>query len=77
MPIQAASSIIRNLPSKRLYNFDSASCPKELQGLIGGKIKEPIISANWPDILRDWLLNADMQHRAPRSASTKARPITL
>jgi TnpA family transposase len=43
---------IRDLPSKRLYLFDPASCPKELKDLIGGKIKERLITANWPDILR-------------------------
>ena len=43
---------IRDLPSKRLYLFDPAACPKELKRLIGGKIKEPLITANWPDILR-------------------------
>lgn len=43
---------IRDLPSKRLYLFDPASCPKELKGLIGGKVKEPLITTNWPDILR-------------------------
>ena len=43
---------IRDLPSKRLYVFDPASTPKELKGLIGGKIREGIITANWPDILR-------------------------
>jgi TnpA family transposase len=43
---------IRDLPSKRLYLFDTAFCPKELKGLLGGKIREPIISSNWPDILR-------------------------
>jgi TnpA family transposase len=43
---------IRDLPSKRLYVFDPASTPKELKGLIGGKIRESIIIANWPDILR-------------------------
>ncbi|MDF3351956.1 Tn3 family transposase [Sulfitobacter sp. KE34] len=43
---------IRDLPSKRLYLFDPASCPKELKGLIGGKVREPVISSNWPDILR-------------------------
>ncbi len=43
---------IRDLPSKRLYLFDPAACPKELKGLIGGKVWEPVISANWPDILR-------------------------
>ena len=43
---------IRDLPLKRLYLFDPAACPKELKGLIGGKIKEPLVTANWPDILR-------------------------
>ncbi len=43
---------IRDLPSKRLYLFDPASCPKELKGLIGGKIREPVVTSNWPDILR-------------------------
>lgn len=43
---------IRDLPSKRLYLFDPSACPKELKGLIGGKVREPVISSNWPDILR-------------------------
>lgn len=43
---------IRDLPSKRLYTFDPASTPKELRGMIGGKIKERLITENWPDILR-------------------------
>lgn len=43
---------IRDLPSKRLYLFDPASAPKELRGLIGGKIREKLIVENWPDILR-------------------------
>ena len=43
---------IRDLPSKRLYVFDPASIPKELKGLIGGKIRENTIIENWPDILR-------------------------
>lgn len=43
---------IRDLPSKRLYLFDPVACPKELKGLIGGRIKERLITANWPDILR-------------------------
>jgi len=43
---------IRDLPSKRLYLFDPAACPKDLKGLIGGKIREPVITSNWPDILR-------------------------
>ncbi len=43
---------IRDLPSKRLYLFDPAAAPKELRGLIGGKIREKLIVENWPDILR-------------------------
>lgn len=43
---------IRDLPSKRFYLFDPAACPKELKGLIGGKIRYRLIVANWPDILR-------------------------
>lgn len=43
---------IRDLPSKRLHLFDPANAPKELKGLIGGKIREGTITANWPDILR-------------------------
>jgi TnpA family transposase len=43
---------IRDLPSKRLYLFEPASCPKEMKGLIGGKIRKPVISSNWPDLLR-------------------------
>jgi len=43
---------IRDLPSKRLYLFDPAAAPKELRGLIGGKVREKIIRENWPDILR-------------------------
>jgi TnpA family transposase len=43
---------IRDLPSKRLYLFDPSACPKELKGLIGGKVREHVISSNWPDILR-------------------------
>ena len=43
---------IRDLPSKRLYVFDPGSVPKELKGLIGGKVKEGTITANWPNVLR-------------------------
>lgn len=43
---------IRDLPSKRLHLFDPSSAPKELRGLIGGKIRERLITDNWPDILR-------------------------
>lgn len=43
---------IRDLPSKRLYVFDPGCVPKELKGLIGGKIRENTIIENWPDILR-------------------------
>ncbi|SDQ28753.1 Tn3 family transposase [Pseudovibrio sp. Tun.PSC04-5.I4] len=43
---------IRDLPSKRLYVFDPTGVPKELKGLIGGKVREGTIEVNWPDILR-------------------------
>lgn len=40
---------IRDLPSKRLYVFDPAYVPKELKSLIGGKVRQNIITTNWPD----------------------------
>lgn len=43
---------VRDLPSKRLYLFDPASCPKELKDLFGGKVRVPAISSNWLDIQR-------------------------
>jgi TnpA family transposase len=43
---------LRDLPSKRLYVFDPGMVPKSLKPLIGGKIREGTIAANWPDILR-------------------------
>jgi len=43
---------IRDLPSTRFYLFDPAAAPKELRGLVGGKIREGLIVQNWPDILR-------------------------
>lgn len=43
---------IRDLPSKRLYVFDPANSPTELRGLLGGKVREGLITSNWPDILR-------------------------
>ncbi len=43
---------IRDLPSKRLYLFDPVAAPKEIRGLVGGKIREKLITENWPDILR-------------------------
>ena len=43
---------IRDLPSKRLYIFDPSSVSKELKELIGGKVMEAKIVANWPDVLR-------------------------
>jgi len=45
-------SRIRDLSSKRLSLFDPTSCPTKLKWLIGGKSKERLITANWPDILR-------------------------
>lgn len=43
---------IRDLPSKRLHVFDRRSVPAELRGLVGDKIRENTIIANWPDVLR-------------------------
>jgi len=43
---------IRDLPSKRLYLFDPVAAPKKFRGLVGGKIRENLITENWPDILR-------------------------
>jgi len=43
---------IRDLPSKRLYVFNPAATPKDLRGLVGGKIREELIVANWPDLFR-------------------------
>ena len=43
---------IRDLPSKRLHVFDLKGVPNELRGLIGDRIRENTIIANWPDVLR-------------------------
>ncbi len=43
---------IRDLQSKRLYVFDFKDVPKELKGLIGGKVREQTLIDNWPDVLR-------------------------
>ena len=43
---------IRNLPSKRIYVFEPAACPRELRELIGGKVRERLIADNWPGILQ-------------------------
>lgn len=43
---------IRDLPSKRLYVFNPDATPKELRKLVGGKIREELIVANWPDLFR-------------------------
>ena len=43
---------IRDLPSKRLHVFNPAAVPEALRPLVGGKINEPLIERNWPDILR-------------------------
>lgn len=43
---------IRDLPSKRLYVFNPAATPKDLRGLVGGKIRKELIVANWPDLFR-------------------------
>ena len=43
---------IRDLPQKRLYAFNPGATPANVRGLVGGKINEPLIERNWPDILR-------------------------
>ncbi|CDG40482.1 MULTISPECIES: Tn3 family transposase [Asaia] len=43
---------IRDLPSKKLYVFDSAATPRDLRPLVGGKVREALIVANWPDLFR-------------------------
>ena len=43
---------IRDLPSKRLHVFDRRAVPTELRSLLGDKIRENTITANWPDVLR-------------------------
>ena len=43
---------IRDLLSKRLHLFDPGAVPSELRGLIGSKVRNRLIVANWPDVLR-------------------------
>ena len=43
---------IRDLPSKRLHIFEPKRVQPNLKGLIGDRIRENIIVANWSDILR-------------------------
>ncbi|MDK9482718.1 Tn3 family transposase, partial [Klebsiella pneumoniae] len=43
---------IRYLPSKRLYVVNPDTTPMELRKLVGGKAREELIVANWPDIVR-------------------------
>ena len=43
---------IRDLPSKRLHVFDPGTVPSELRELVGSKVRQRLISANWPDVLR-------------------------
>ncbi|MFH3360241.1 Tn3 family transposase [Escherichia coli] len=43
---------IRDLPSKRLYVFNPDTTLRELRKLVGGKAREDLIVANWPDIFR-------------------------
>lgn len=43
---------IRDLPQKRLYAFTPNATPANVRALVGGKINEPHIERNWPDILR-------------------------
>lgn len=43
---------IRALPSKRLYVFDPTATPGKLRSLVGGKAREALVVANWPDLFR-------------------------
>ena len=43
---------IRDLPSKRLHVFDPGTVPSELRELVGSKVRQRLIAANWPDVLR-------------------------
>ena len=43
---------IRDLPSKRLYTFDPENAPTTLRPMIAARIREELITRNWPDILR-------------------------
>ena len=43
---------IRDLPQKRLYAFTPNATPANVRALVGGKINEPLIERNRPDILR-------------------------
>ncbi|AXJ97465.1 Tn3 family transposase [Sphingomonas sp. FARSPH] len=43
---------IRDLPQKRFYAFTPNATPANVRALVGGKINEPLIERNWPDILR-------------------------
>lgn len=43
---------IRDLPQKRLYAFTPNATPANVRALVGGKINEPLIERNWPDIPR-------------------------
>lgn len=43
---------IRDLPQKRLYAFNPSATPENVRALVGGKINEPLVERNWPDILR-------------------------
>lgn len=45
---------IRDLPSKRLYMFDPSTAPKELQRLIGGKVRESLIAQTFYAPSRQW-----------------------
>lgn len=58
---------IRDLPSKRLYVFNPAGTPKDLRKLVGGKIREELIIANWPALF----------HCAATMASGKIKPSQL
>jgi len=43
---------IRDLPSRRLHVFSPKTVPAGLAGLVGDRIRENTILANWPDVVR-------------------------
>src|SRR3546814_8761010 len=52
---------IRDLPQKRLYAFTPNATPANVRALVGGKINEPLIERNWPDILRSEEHTSELQ----------------
>nr|QTX14577.1 Transposase [Klebsiella pneumoniae] len=68
---------IRDLPSKRLYVFNPDTTPVELRKLVGGKAREDLIVANWPDIFRcAATMTAGKNQAQPTPAQARFLPTT-